>query len=109
MAVARLPQAGHPISSKLGAGQQPTQCRDCMPLACPQVVQGTLIFDRDATLYRAIVGSIRSVRDYVEGRRGRVSCSPGGALHAVQSLPPARDSPACGNSLVMIIWERVNG
>ncbi|KAL4434814.1 hypothetical protein ABPG77_005341 [Micractinium sp. CCAP 211/92] len=30
---------------------------------------GVLTFNRDATLYRAIVGSIRTVRDYVEGPR----------------------------------------
>lgn len=30
---------------------------------------GTLTFDRNATLYRAIVSSIRTVRDYVEGPR----------------------------------------
>ncbi|EFN53802.1 hypothetical protein CHLNCDRAFT_136492 [Chlorella variabilis] len=30
---------------------------------------GTLVFNRNATLYRAVVGSIRTVRDYVEGPR----------------------------------------
>lgn len=68
--------AASPAACAWSAAQQPwklsahTAIPDAL-LVHPSRVQGTLTFDRDATLYRAIVGSIRTVRDYVEGRRGQ--------------------------------------
>lgn len=87
MPAARMPHAGHPISRALSDSRLHRMHAAGLPT---QVVQGTLIFDRNATLYRAIVGSIRTVRDYVEGRRGRGGAAKGGGLHAVQSASSQR-------------------
>ena len=65
----------------------------------PRRLQGTLVFDRDATLYRVLVGSIRTVRDYVEGEWGacdgpgvRLKVPAGGAL-LPHGWPPASPPP----------------
>lgn len=56
-----------------------------------RVLQGTLVFNRNATLYRAVVGSIRTVRDYVEGGWGLEACRPPvPGLHGL-ALPRSRN------------------
>lgn len=52
-----------------------------------------LTFNRDATLYRAIVGSIRTVRDYVEGeppsgKHGSMLGRLAGHAWRVEPVPP---------------------